>query len=60
MAKRWASDEDAERLLAGILEDTEGQAKAEADRTDAERLAKEERAAQLQQMLDDADSVLGE
>lgn len=41
-SRGWASDDDAENLLAGILDDTEDEAKAEQERIEAEIKAKEE------------------
>ena len=45
-SRKYASDEDAENLLAGILDETEDIAKAEQERIEAELRAKEAREAQ--------------
>lgn len=42
MSQKWASDDDAEGLLAGILDDTEDVARAEKERLEAEMRAKAE------------------
>lgn len=42
VSQKWASDDDAEGLLAGILDETEDVARAEKERLEAEMRAKEE------------------
>ncbi len=42
MSQKWASDDNADSLLAGILDETEDVARAEQERLEAEMRAKEE------------------
>lgn len=51
-ARTYASDDDAENLLAGILDETEDVAKAEQERIEAELRAKEEEQRRLKEEQD--------